>query len=134
MRNAYSLLVTPDLTESDGTGPVPVGLLDTTSGRLVGSGLLGAGGDLARGLGGDCKSVYLEEKGKEGRIIHGCTIRQQVNEEEHDRGWVANDTQRRARSQDRKKTHAACEGPCHRWTCGLFAVQISVVLPETDQK
>lgn len=43
------LLVAPDLTKSDGTGPVPVGLLDTSGGgcRLTGS----LGGELlARGL------------------------------------------------------------------------------------
>lgn len=45
MSNADSLLVSPNLTKSDSTGPVPVGLLDTTSGLL--------GRRLASGLGGD---------------------------------------------------------------------------------
>jgi hypothetical protein len=41
------LLVSPDLSEGDGTGPVPVGLLDTSSGCG-----LSAGG-LPGSLGGD---------------------------------------------------------------------------------
>jgi len=36
------LLVTTDLTESDGTGPVTMGLLDTTGGRGALSGSLGS--------------------------------------------------------------------------------------------
>ena len=32
------LLVSPDLSEGNGTGPVPVGLLDTSSGGGLGSG------------------------------------------------------------------------------------------------
>ena len=37
------LLVSPDLSEGNGTGPVPVGLLDTSSGsRLGSSGLPGS--------------------------------------------------------------------------------------------
>jgi len=41
------LLVSPDLSEGDGTGPVPMGLLDTSSGSGLGScGLPGSlGGD-----------------------------------------------------------------------------------------
>jgi histone H3 len=42
----HSLLVTTNLTESDGTGPVPVGLLDTAGGTAGGLGLAGSlGGD-----------------------------------------------------------------------------------------
>ena len=44
-REGNSLLVSPDLTEGDGTGPVPVGLLDT-------AGITGRGG-LSGGFGGD---------------------------------------------------------------------------------
>ena len=44
-----ALLVTPDLTESDGTGPVTMGLLDTTCGRGRLASSLG-GKLLARGL------------------------------------------------------------------------------------
>ena len=56
------LLVAPDLPESDGAGPVPVGLLDTTGrGGLLGGGLVGdvlagvlGAGVLAGGLLGAC--------------------------------------------------------------------------------
>ena len=43
-----SLLVSPDLSEGDGTGPVPVGLLDTT-----GSGTTRLGSGLSGSLGSD---------------------------------------------------------------------------------
>ena len=49
LTTAGSLLVSPDLSKGDGTGPVPVRLLDTTGG---GTGGLGCG--LSGGLGGDC--------------------------------------------------------------------------------
>jgi len=60
------LLVAPDLTESHGTGPVPVGLLDTAGGGCaLASGLGGqlfpgglATGGLAGGLLGTSHSVF----------------------------------------------------------------------------
>jgi hypothetical protein len=45
-RSAHSLLVSSDLSERDGTGPVPVGLLHTT-------GSTGSSGALSGSLGGD---------------------------------------------------------------------------------
>ena len=42
-----SLLVSPNFSKSDGTGPVPVGLLDTS----------GRGRRLPRCLGGDCRRL-----------------------------------------------------------------------------
>ena len=52
-----ALLVTTDLTESDGTGPVPVGLLDAS----------GGGGRLASGLGGQLLARSLSS----GRLAGG---------------------------------------------------------------
>jgi hypothetical protein len=46
------LLVSPDLSEGNGTGPVPVGLLDTT-----GSSTSSLGCGLSGSLGGDCLLV-----------------------------------------------------------------------------
>jgi hypothetical protein len=46
-RARNSLLVSSDFSESDGTGPVPVGLLNTTRDGRGGRGLSG-------GLGSDC--------------------------------------------------------------------------------
>ena len=52
-----ALLVTTDLTESDGSGPVPVGLLDAS----------GGGGGLASGLGGQLLARSLSS----GRLAGG---------------------------------------------------------------
>lgn len=49
-RNSDILLVPPDFSESDSSGPVPVGLLNTT-------GSLGRG-RLSSSLGSDCESVH----------------------------------------------------------------------------
>lgn len=65
------LLVTPDLSQGDGTGPVPVGLLDAAGGRgALASGLGGqllpgglASGGLASGLLGSCHFGNDEELG-----------------------------------------------------------------------
>ena len=54
-----ALLVTTDLTESHGTGPVPVGLLDPS----------GGGGGLASGLGGQLLARSLSS----GRLA-GCLL------------------------------------------------------------
>ena len=54
-----ALLVTTDLTESHGTGPVPVGLLDAS----------GGGGGLASGLGGQLLARSLSS----GRLA-GCLL------------------------------------------------------------
>ena len=59
------LLVLADLTESDGTGPVTVGLLDAT----------GGGGGLARSLGGELLAGGLASGGLAGGLLgtsHGC--------------------------------------------------------------
>ncbi len=53
------LLVAPDLTESDGTGPVPVGLLDAT----------GGGGALAGSLGGQLFPGGLASGGLAGGLL-----------------------------------------------------------------
>ena len=55
----------PDLTESDGTGPVTVGLLDAT----------GGGGRLARRLGGELLAGGLASGGLAGGLLgtsHFC--------------------------------------------------------------
>ena len=49
----------PDLTESDGTGPVAVGLLDAT----------GGGGGLARRLGGELLAGGLASGGLAGGLL-----------------------------------------------------------------
>lgn len=56
-----ALLVTPDLTESDGTGPVTVGLLDTSCSR----------GGLASCLGGELLAWGLASGGLTGGLL--CT-------------------------------------------------------------
>ena len=54
-----ALLVTTDLTESHGTGPVPVGLLDAS----------GGGGGLASGLGGQLLARSLSSSGLAGGLL-----------------------------------------------------------------
>ena len=54
-----ALLVTPDLTESDGTGPVTVGLLDTSCSR----------GGLASCLGGELLAWGLASGGLTGGLL-----------------------------------------------------------------
>ena len=56
-----SLLVSSDFSESNCTGPVPVGLLDTTgSGTRLGSGLSGS-------LGSDYDKLALKQREEGGR-------------------------------------------------------------------
>ena len=58
------LLVLADLTESDGSGAVPVGLLDTSSGR----------GGLAGGLGGELLPGSLSSSGLTSGLL-GTSLR-----------------------------------------------------------
>ena len=58
------LLVSSDLSESDGSGPVSVRLLDTTSG---GTGGLGRG--LSGSLGSDYKSAHVQAQGTRRRTL-----------------------------------------------------------------
>jgi hypothetical protein len=95
----HSLLVTTDLTESDGTGPVPVGLLDTAGGTAGGLGLAGS-------LGGDWKSQrwfgswLMSAAGRMTTTMTKAMVMMMMQT---------------------MSTHAACGGPCHRWTCGRSA-------------
>jgi len=63
------LLVTPNLTESDGTGAEPVGLLDTTSG--VHSGLPG-------GLGSELLTRSLSSGGLAGGLLSASHLRESL--------------------------------------------------------
>ena len=66
------LLVTPDLTESDGSGPVPVGLLDSTGSR----------GGLGLGYGRKdkaCKNLKFENSMYLGSMHYVCSINKLPN-------------------------------------------------------
>ena len=60
-------LVSPDLSEGDGTGPVPVGLLDTT-----GSGTSRLGCGLSGSLGGELLSGSLSSGGLSCGLLSSC--------------------------------------------------------------
>ena len=86
------LLVATNLTKSDGTGAVSVGLLDTT----------GGGGGLASGLGGELLTGGLLKCKREGRMPNSGQRRCSVGEDE-------------------RAIVLEINLPCHRWTFGRSA-------------